>query len=168
MVCGVVEKPADPELSVEVTSDASAISITWWHSVVTALSDSFQLSAPFHKYNNVLFAVFAPSLLCSLWEGTDLPRNSPYRIVLTKQEREELERRANKYTLPYFIVARAKMILLAAQGLANDEIANSLSTRREIVSRWRKRFFEKRLGGLEDFPRPGRPRVFPPRAGSAR
>ncbi len=126
------------------------------------------LSAPFNKYDNVLFAVFAPSLLCSLWEGTDLPRKSPYRIVLTKQEREELERRANKYTLPYFIVARAKMILLAAQGLANDEIANSLSTRREIVSRWRKRFFEKRLGGLEDFPRPGRPRVFPPRAGRAR
>src|SRR6267143_4773984 len=77
------------------------------------------LSAPFHKYDNVLFAVFAPSLLCSLWEGTDLPRKSRYRIVLTKQEREELERRANKYTLPYFIVARAKMILLAAQGLAH-------------------------------------------------
>src|SRR6266550_1176687 len=126
------------------------------------------LSAPFSKYDNVLFVVFAPSLLCSLWEGTDLPRKSPYRIVLTKQEQEELERRANKYTLPYFIVARAKMILLAAQGLANDEIANSLSTRREIVSRWRKRFFEKRLGGLADFPRPGRPRVFSPRAGRAR
>ena len=131
-------------------------------------ADVAGLSAPFNKYDNVLFAVFAPSLLCSLWEGTDLPRKSPYRIVLTKQEREELERRANKYTLPYFIVARAKMILLAAQGLANGEIANSLSTRREIVSHWRKRFFEKRLGGLEDFPRPGRPRVFPPRAGRAR
>jgi hypothetical protein len=41
--------------------------------------------------------------------------------VLTKQEREELERRANKYTLPYFMVARAKMILLAQQGLSNDQ-----------------------------------------------
>src|SRR2546430_13300111 len=86
------------------------------------------LSAPFNKYDNVLFAVFVSSLLCSLWEGTDLPRKSPYRIVLTKQEREELERRANKYTLPYFIVARAKMILLATQGLTNDEITNSIST----------------------------------------
>src|SRR6266513_2654617 len=129
---------------------------------------SHWLSALFNKYDNVLFAVFALSLLCLLWEGTNLPRKSPYKIVLTKQEREELERRANKYTLPYFIVARAKMMLLAEQGLANDEIANSLSTRREIVSRWRKRFFEKRLGGLEDFPRPVRPRVFPPRAGRAR
>jgi len=43
------------------------------------------------------------------------------------------------------MVARAKMILLAHQGLFNDQIADRLSTRREIVSRWRKRFFEKRL-----------------------
>jgi DNA-binding CsgD family transcriptional regulator len=97
-----------------------------------------------------------------------LSRKSPYSIVLTKQEREELERRANKYTLPYFMVARAKMILFAQQGLSNDQIADRLSTRREIVSRWRKRFFEKRLAGLEDSERPGRPRVFPPRAGRAR
>lgn len=101
-------------------------------------------------------------------EGTaDLPRKSPYRIILGSQERAELERRANKYTLPYFMVSRAKMILLAHQGLSNDQIADRLSTRREIVSRWRKRFFEKRLAGLEDCQRPGRPRVFPPRAGRA-
>src|SRR5260370_13959539 len=101
------------------------------------------LSAFFHKYDNVLFAVFVPSLLCSFWEGINVPRKSPYKIVLTKQEREELERRANKYTLPYFIVARAKMMLLAEQGLSNDEIATSLSTRRSIVSRCRNRYFEK-------------------------
>lgn len=56
------------------------------------------------------------------------------------------------------------MVLLAHQGLGNDEIADRLSTRREIVSMWRKRFFEERLRGLEDRDRPGRPRVFPPRA----
>jgi Winged helix-turn helix len=106
-------------------------------------------------------------LLRCCWEGTDLPRKSPYRIILTSQEREEWERRANKYTLPYFMVARAKMILLAHQGLSNDQIADRLSTRRQIVSRWRKRFFEKRLAGLEDCQRPGRPRVFPPRTGRA-
>jgi hypothetical protein len=125
------------------------------------------LSALFHKYGNVLFAVGSSSLVCSCREGIYLPRKSPYMIILTKQEREELERRANKYTLPYFMVARAKMILLAQQGLSNDQIADRLSTRREIVSRWRKRFFKKRLAGLEDFQRPGRPRVFPPRAGRA-
>jgi transposase len=54
------------------------------------------------------------------------------------------------------------MILLAAEGLSTDEIAIRLDIRREIVWKWRKRFFEQRLAGLEENPRPGRPRVFPP------
>jgi len=97
-----------------------------------------------------------------------MPRTSPYRIELSKDEMKELTRRASKYTLPYFQVIRAKMILLAHQGLANEEVADRLSTRREIVSMWRKRFFEQRLRGLDDRERPGRPRVFPPRTGRAR
>jgi hypothetical protein len=96
-----------------------------------------------------------------------MPRASPYRIVLSPAEVEELSHRAAKYTLPYYQVVRAKMILLAAQGWSNDEIAASLHTRREIVSLWRKRFFEERLPGLEDQARPGRPRAFPPRRGGA-
>ncbi len=92
-----------------------------------------------------------------------MPRQSPYRIVLSQREATELRTRAAKYTLPYFQVVRAKMILLAAQGLSNDEIAQCLHTRREVVSVWRKRFFEERLPGLEERPRPGRPRAFPPR-----
>lgn len=91
-----------------------------------------------------------------------MSRESPYGIVLTEQEREELTKRANKYTLPYFSVSRARMILLAAQGLSNDEIANRLDTPRKVVSMWRKRFFEERLPGLEERPRPGRPSIFPP------
>ena len=96
-----------------------------------------------------------------------MPRQSPYRIVLTPAEARVLEERSRKYTLPYFQVTRAKMILLAAQGLPNDEIAASLSTRREVVSQWRKRFFEQRVAGLEERSRPGRPRAFPPRGGCA-
>lgn len=92
-----------------------------------------------------------------------MPRKSPYTINLRQDEERELTRRAAKYTLPYISVIRAKMILLAAQGLGNDEIAIKLDTRREIVSMWRKRFFEKRLEGLEERPRPGRPRSFSPR-----
>ncbi|MFQ5930735.1 MAG: helix-turn-helix domain-containing protein [Acidobacteriota bacterium] len=92
-----------------------------------------------------------------------MPRESPYRIRLTESEARELRRRVNKYTLPYFQVQRAQMILLAAQGLTNDEIAQHLHITRDMVSKWRKRFFEERLGGLEDRPRPGRPRAFPPR-----
>jgi hypothetical protein len=96
-----------------------------------------------------------------------MPRSSPYRIVLSADEARELGRRAAKYTLPYYQVVRAKMILLAADGWANDEIAATLHTRREIVSLWRKRFYQDRLAGLEDQARPGRPRAFPPRRGRA-
>jgi|SRR3990170_2339398 len=92
-----------------------------------------------------------------------MPRKSPYDIVLSEEEQKELIRRASKYTLPYFKVARAKMILFAAQGLDNDEIATRLDTPRKVVSMWRKRFFRERLGGLEERPRPGRPLAFPPR-----
>jgi transposase len=56
-------------------------------------------------------------------------------------------------------------VLLAAQGLGNDEIAARLDTRREIVSKWRKRFFEQGLAGLTERSRTGRPPVFPPRGG---
>ena len=78
-----------------------------------------------------------------------------------------MQRRATKYTLPYYQVVRAKMILLAAQGLRNDQIAARLDVRREVVSQWRKRFFDDRLAGLEERPRPGRPRGFPPRGSGA-
>jgi uncharacterized membrane protein len=92
-----------------------------------------------------------------------MPRHSPFRIILSVDEKQELMARARRYTLPYFQVQRAKMILLAAEGFDNDEIARRLETRREVVCQWRKRFYEKRLAGLEERPRPGRPRVFPPR-----
>jgi len=94
-----------------------------------------------------------------------MPRESPYRIALSESERDELEHRARKYTLAYFLVQRAKIVLLAAEGIANSEIAERLDTRREVVSFWRKRFSEQRIAGLADRDRPGRPRVFPPRGG---
>lgn len=73
-----------------------------------------------------------------------------------------MEARARRYTLPYRDVVRAQMVLLAAQGLGNDEIAARLNTRREVVSMWRKRFWEERVAGLEERPRRGRPPAFPP------
>lgn len=94
-----------------------------------------------------------------------MPRSSPFVIRLSAHEALELNRRAAKYTLPYFEVQRAKMILLAAQGMSNDEIAMRLDTRREVVSLWRKRFYKERLAGLEERARPGRPRAFSPRVG---
>lgn len=92
-----------------------------------------------------------------------MPRKSPFIIELTDEEARVLRQRAAQYTLQYFQVMRAQMILLAADGLQNDEIAARLNTSREAVSRWRKRFFYERLEGLEERSRPGRPRAFPPR-----
>lgn len=91
-----------------------------------------------------------------------MPRHSPYRIILTHDEKGKLESMARRYTSQYYQVVRAKAILLAAQGLENKEISERLDLPRQIVSKWRKRFFEQRLAGLEDRPRRGRPRTFPP------
>jgi len=79
-----------------------------------------------------------------------MPRTSPFVIRLSSAEELELQRRAGKYTLPYFQVQRAKMILLASEWLGNDEIGSRLDIRREVVGRWRKRFFVDRLMGLEE------------------
>ena len=92
-----------------------------------------------------------------------MPRRSPYTIELSDQEQQVLQARARKYTLPYREVVRVQMVLLAAQGLRNDEIAARLNTRREVVPMWRKRFHEEGLPGLDERPRRGKPPAFPPR-----
>jgi transposase len=91
-----------------------------------------------------------------------VPRKDPYVLDLTTEQRLVLESRARQYTLPYCDVVRAKIVLMAAAGMGNDEIAARLGTRREAVSKWRKRFFYQGLAGLEELPRGGRPPVFPP------
>lgn len=91
-----------------------------------------------------------------------MPRKSPYNIKLIEEEERQLRKRAQKYTSPYFSVVRAKIVLLAAEGLSNDEIAEKLDTPRQVVSKWRKRFFEQGMSGLQDHPRVGRPARFSP------
>ena len=90
-----------------------------------------------------------------------MPRNSPFSIKLTRRERAELIRRAGKYRSAYRDVIRAKIVLLASEGLANDAIGARLDTPRQIVSKWRQRFYH-RLSGLEEQPRGGRPAHFSP------
>ena len=91
-----------------------------------------------------------------------MPSKSPYSIVLTAEERALVESSARRYTSPYFHVVRAKIVLLAADGFSNKEIAERLDVPRQIVSKWRKRFYERRLAGMDDAPRSGRTPVFPP------
>lgn len=96
-----------------------------------------------------------------------MPRNSPYRIRLSATERGTLEAIARTYTSQYRDVVRARIVLYAAEGWSNDEIAARLDTPRQIVSKWRKRFFEQRLAGLEERPRRGRPAGFSPQRGGS-
>jgi hypothetical protein len=91
-----------------------------------------------------------------------MPRKSPFDIDLSPEERLSLESIARKYTSPYCDVIRAKIILLANEGLPNDVIATRLDTPRQIVSKWRKRFALTRLPGLEAQPRGGRKARFSP------
>ena len=91
-----------------------------------------------------------------------MPRVSPFAIILDRAMRARLETLARSYTSPYRDVIRAKIALYAADGLGNDEIGARLDTPRQIVSKWRKRFFEEGLPGLEEQPRRGRPARFSP------
>jgi transposase len=91
-----------------------------------------------------------------------MPRISPYKIILTDEEKGYLYTIARKYTAPYRDVIRAQVILLAAKGLENKEIGEKLNIPRKTVSKWRKRFFFERKRGLVDRPREGRPFIFSP------
>jgi len=78
-------------------------------------------------------------------------------IRLTKDEQVKLTKWSRGRSTPARLVLRARIILAAARGMTNAAIAAALGSDRECVGRWRKRFAEKRLAGIErDAPRPGR------------
>src|SRR5258706_507680 len=79
-------------------------------------------------------------------------------LVLADEERLQLKAVANSRSLPHGLVMRARLILLAADGLANTAIANKLDLSQQSVSMWRQRFLKQGLRGLHDELRPGRPR----------
>jgi transposase len=79
------------------------------------------------------------------------------QITLTDDERETLRRWSRGRRTPARLVTRAKIVLLAAEGMQNKDIATEVGTDRLSVSRWRRRFAEQRLAGIEkDAPRSGR------------
>jgi transposase len=88
-----------------------------------------------------------------------------HKIDVSEQERVVLERRARAEKLPFKDVQRARIVLYAAEGLHDIEIAARLDTSPGLVGRWRRRFAELRLEGLKDKPHAGRPRRFSPAAG---
>jgi transposase len=79
------------------------------------------------------------------------------KIVLTPEESERLTRDANSRSGSVRSAERAKIILAAAQGQENQEIARDLGLTRQTVGRWRDRFFRLGISGIErDAPRSGR------------
>src|SRR4051795_1079732 len=94
-----------------------------------------------------------------------MARPPRHRIELSDEERCELERVARSETMAFQDVQRARIVLYAAEGLHDTEIARRLDTSPGLVGRWRPKFAEHRLEGLKDKPRSGRPRRFPPGAG---
>jgi len=79
-------------------------------------------------------------------------------IVLSEEERAELERYVRRSTIEERLSTRARIVLLCADGLNNTEVARRVGRNPTTVGNWRKRFAEQRLEGLSDLDRPGGPR----------
>jgi transposase len=78
-------------------------------------------------------------------------------IVLSKEERVVLSRWSRGRTLPLRLIQRAQIVVMAAQGIPSQDIAQALAVSRPTVQLWRERFLALRLEGLnKDAPRPGR------------
>src|SRR6188472_1410548 len=88
-----------------------------------------------------------------------MPIAAPVGIELTAGERAQLESWARRRTSAQALALRSRIVLLAADGLNNTEIAQRLGVHRPMARKWRGRFAEHRLDGLTDEPRPGRPRT---------
>lgn len=78
-------------------------------------------------------------------------------LVLRDGDGEELGRWLRSSTMPAGYVRRARIVLLASQGVANTEIARRVGVARQTVLTWRERYARYGLGGLADRARPGRP-----------
>lgn len=78
-------------------------------------------------------------------------------LSITAQTKHQLEKWRRQRTAKAALVQRAQMILWAAEGQANAEIARRLDCRPHVVGKWRRRFAAEGIEGLEDQPRSGRP-----------
>ena len=95
----------------------------------------------------------------SPWGGC-VSLHSPFVIVLSVEVRERMESTVRRLIAAVRDVQRARIVLGAADGLENVEIAEVVGVDVNTASKWRKRFFEEGIGGLVDRHRSGRPRTF--------
>ncbi len=94
------------------------------------------------------------------WDDSETGMTGPaaVTIVLTQGERSELEARVRRRKIGRADAIRAEIVLLAADGLNNCDIAEEVGVSRMTVLTWRKRFAARRFDGLHDEPRCGAPR----------
>ncbi|WP_433521532.1 IS630 family transposase [Nocardia pseudovaccinii] len=85
---------------------------------------------------------------------------SPYVVRLSAEQRSELAGITRRATAAHRQVLRARIVLAAADGASNTEIARSLGIHADTARKWRKRFCRNGIDGLTDRARSGRPRVF--------
>ncbi len=92
----------------------------------------------------------------------------PPAIELEALERQELERLVKRHSSPQQLALRARIVLAAADGANNCQIARQLEVSLDMVRRWRERWIALRPASLEDLavedrltdaPRPGKPRT---------
>ena len=87
---------------------------------------------------------------------------TPIRIELNESERAELETMGRSHAVAHGVVVRAKIILGVAAGSSLSKVGREVGCGRRIVRKWAQRFGRKRMAGLSDEPRRGRPPVFSP------
>ncbi len=90
-----------------------------------------------------------------------MPRVAP-TIDLDPQIRAQLERLARVPSTPQAVALRARLVLAAAQGFSNQQIAESFHITPATVGKWRTRFARFGVAGLTDYQHPGRPRKYGP------
>src|SRR6266498_1869405 len=88
-----------------------------------------------------------------------MPSPRAVELLLSDEEREQLRGWARRRKSAQALAQRSRIVLAAASGKNNSEIAAELGITRAMAAKWRSRFASERLDGLLDEPRPGRPRT---------